>query len=168
MQSQQNQSASFEEAYGQYQTALRGTFQNMRDGRLLEAGRSLLELSTWLLSNVVDLVSGLVRDEQELYADRTRLWNEFNICWLSVLAKEKELIQSIMAGQQLQAPKGILREEALQQLGSELIRLCDNMERHGLVDYQMGVWEEEILDSIQECLDMLERHYGPAATPQNS
>ena len=89
---------------------------------------------------------GLVRDEQELYADRTRLWNEFNICWLSVLAKEKELIQNIMAGQQLQSPKGILREEALQHLGSELIRLCDSMERHGLVDYQMGVWEEEILD----------------------
>lgn len=91
-------------------------------------------------------MSGLVRDEQELYADRTRLWNEFNICWLSVLAKEKELIQSVMVGQQLQAPKDILREEALQHLGSELIRLCDSMERHGLVDYQMGVWEEEILD----------------------
>lgn len=137
----------------------------MRDGRLLEAGRSLLELSTWLLSNAVDL--GLVRDEQELYADRTRLWNEFNICWLSVLAKEKELVKSVIDGQQLQAPKGILREEALQHLGSELIKLCDSMERHGLVDYQMGVWEEEILDSIQECLDLLERHYGPSTTPRN-
>lgn len=95
---------------------------------------------------MADMGLGLVRDEQELYADRTRLWNEFNICWLSVLAKEKELIQNIIAGQQLQSPKGILREEALQHLGSELIRLCDSMERHGLVDYQMGVWEEEILD----------------------
>lgn len=52
---QPSQGGAFEEAYSQYQTALRGTFQNMRDGRLLEAGRSLLELSTWLLSNAVDL-----------------------------------------------------------------------------------------------------------------
>ena len=91
-------------------------------------------------------VSGLVRDEQELYTDRTRLWNEFNICWLSVLAKEKDLIHEIMAGHQIQAPRGIIREETLQRMGTELIRLCDTMERHGLVDYQMGVWEEEILD----------------------
>lgn len=30
-------------------------------------------------------------------------------------------------------------------MGRELIRLCDGMERHGLVDYQIGVWEEEII-----------------------
>lgn len=23
--------------------------------------------------------------------------------------------------------------------------MCDKMEQHGLVDYQMGIWEEEIL-----------------------
>ena len=27
-----------------------------------------------------------------------------------------------------------------------LIRFCDGIEGHGLVDYEMGVWEEEILD----------------------
>jgi len=30
-------------------------------------------------------------------------------------------------------------------MGKELVRLCDIMEKHGLVDYQMGVWEEEII-----------------------
>lgn len=29
-------------------------------------------------------------------------------------------------------------------MGDELIRLCDGIERHGLVDYQFGVWEDEI------------------------
>lgn len=53
--SQQSQGRAFEEDYSRYQTALRGTFQHMRDGRLLEAGNSLLELSTWLLTNAVDL-----------------------------------------------------------------------------------------------------------------
>jgi len=91
-------------------------------------------------------VTGLVRDEQELYGDRTRLWNEFNTCWLVVLQKEKEMLREYIAtGQAPQPPREILREEMLERMGRELIALCDSMERHGLVDYQMGVWEEEIL-----------------------
>lgn len=29
-------------------------------------------------------------------------------------------------------------------MGDELIRLCDGIEQYGLVDYQLGVWEDEI------------------------
>jgi hypothetical protein len=29
-------------------------------------------------------------------------------------------------------------------MGEELVRLCDGIERHGLVDYQYGVWEDQI------------------------
>lgn len=48
-------------------------------------------------------------------------------------------------GQPLPPPQTILQEDFLNRMGRELIRLCDGMERHGLVDYQMGVWEEEII-----------------------
>jgi hypothetical protein len=51
----QTQSAALDEAYASYQTALKRTFQNMRDGRLAEAGTSLLTISDWLLSNAVEL-----------------------------------------------------------------------------------------------------------------
>lgn len=34
----------------------------------------------------------------------------------------------------------------LERLSSELVRLCDSVEKHGLVDYQMGVAEEDIMD----------------------
>jgi hypothetical protein len=44
-----------------------------------------------------------------------------------------------------QQPRSILHAETLEKMGRELVRLCDRMERHGLVDYQMGVWEEEII-----------------------
>lgn len=37
--------------------------------------------------------------------------------------------------------------ETLSGLSSELVRLCDGVEKHGLVDYQMGVAEDEIVDS---------------------
>ena len=39
----------------------------------------------------------------------------------------------------------LLSVEAMDTLGKQLIQLCDQMEQHGLVDYQMGIWEEEIL-----------------------
>lgn len=51
----QHQAAQLDEAYSQYQTALKRTFQNMREGRLGEAGTSLLTISDWLLSNAVEL-----------------------------------------------------------------------------------------------------------------
>ena len=54
-QQQQNQAAALDEAYAQYQTALKQTFQNMREGRLGEAGTSLLTITEWLLSNAVEL-----------------------------------------------------------------------------------------------------------------
>jgi hypothetical protein len=33
----------------------------------------------------------------------------------------------------------------MEAMGKDLIQLCDQLEPHGLVDYQMGIWEEEIL-----------------------
>lgn len=34
----------------------------------------------------------------------------------------------------------------MEALGRELVRLCDSVQDLGLVDYQMGVAEEEIID----------------------
>ena len=53
----------------------------------------------------------------------------------------------INMGQQPLPPQYLLEKEFLERMGRELVRLCDLMERHGLVDYQMGVWEEEIISS---------------------
>jgi hypothetical protein len=42
----------------------------------------------------------------------------------------------------------MLSADSMEKMGQELIRFCDLIEPHGLVDYQMGIWEEEILDSM--------------------
>ena len=46
-----------------------------------------------------------------------------------------------------QRPSGLVTLENLEKMGTELVALCDGIERHGLVDYQYGVWEEKILQS---------------------
>lgn len=58
--------------------------------------------------------------------------------------RQKEMMES---GQQLQRPQCLIPLERLQKMGKDLVRLCDSVERHGLVDYQYGVWEEQIIDS---------------------
>ena len=53
---QQNPEATkYDQAYSQYQEALKQTFENTRAGRLEEAGASLLEISEWLLGHAAEL-----------------------------------------------------------------------------------------------------------------
>jgi hypothetical protein len=87
---------------------------------------------------------GLTSDDQNLHGERIKLWNDFNHAWLAMFQRQKELMES---GQQLQRPQSLIPQEGLQKMGKDLVRLCDNVERHGLVDYQYGVWEEQIIDS---------------------
>ena len=47
----------------------------------------------------------------------------------------------------LQRAQSLVPQDGLQKMGKDLVRLCDSIERHGLVDYQYGVWEEQIIDS---------------------
>ncbi|KAJ5986705.1 hypothetical protein N7451_011070 [Penicillium sp. IBT 35674x] len=145
--------SSLEEAYSQYQRALRGTFDSTRTGRLVEASRSLLEISEWLVTNSRDL--GILRDDHLSYPDRLELWKEFNICWLSVCQKQKDLTQEYIAGHQ-SSQVSLLPRDRMEAMGKALIQLCDQLEQHGLVDYQMGIWEEEILCVLGQCLDLLE------------
>ena len=44
-------------------------------------------------------------------------------------------------------PQSLLPVETLRKLGEDLIVHADELEKLGLVDYQMGVAEEEILES---------------------
>jgi hypothetical protein len=46
---------AYNAAYNQYQQALKQTFENTRDGRLVEASQSLLDISEWLLGHAQDL-----------------------------------------------------------------------------------------------------------------
>lgn len=89
---------------------------------------------------------GLVRDDESMHAQRLKMWNEFNTCWLSVLQKQKDMTQEMLdTGQRPPLPQSLMDSEFMEDMGKELVRLCDIMEKHGLVDYQMGVWEEEII-----------------------
>lgn len=88
--------------------------------------------------------AGLHRDSESLHAHRMKLWDDFNHAWLSIFQRQKDMMES---GEQLQRSQSLISKEGLEKMGKELVRLCDGVESHGLVDYQYGVWEEQIIAS---------------------
>ena len=85
----------------------------------------------------------MTRDDPALRDERIRLWDEFNRAWLTALQTQFEMTQR-MFRHNLTQP--IMNVQVLEHLSRQLVKLCDDVESHGLVDYQMGVAEEEIMD----------------------
>ncbi|KAF2874238.1 hypothetical protein BDV95DRAFT_327558 [Massariosphaeria phaeospora] len=155
----------YEDFYKNYQSELMKTFEHTRDGRLSEAGEQLFRLSDWLLH----WAETLVRDEETQYQQRLKLWQEFNDCWLTTLQRQKEMTQEMLhTGQQPQPPRSLIKYDYLEKMGNQLVKNCDTIEKHGLVDYQMGVWEEEILAMITSCLELLEEVRAGSASSQRA
>ncbi|KAI1429495.1 hypothetical protein F5Y12DRAFT_406696 [Xylaria sp. FL1777] len=152
-------STAMGEAYEQYQGALREVFTNIQNGVLQTASESLLGVSEWLLSKVVEL--GLTGDDEALYQDRVKLWRDFNHAWLSLCQKQKDMLES---GVPPQRGQSLVSEEYLRKMGQEIVRLCNNIERHGLVDYECGVWEELIIDILGQCLDVYDNNRNEASS----
>ncbi|KAI2782073.1 hypothetical protein F4815DRAFT_50673 [Daldinia loculata] len=146
-----SQTAEMSEAYARYQTALGEVFTNIRNGVLQAASESLLNISEWLLSKVVEL--GLAADDENLYRDRIKMWQDFNHAWLSLFQRQKDMMES---GAPPQRGQTLISEDGLRKMGKEIVRLCDGIDRHGLVDYEYGVWEESIVAIIEDCLDLYE------------
>lgn len=141
------------ELFNQYQSQTREIFTLVKDRQLKPTANLLLQISRFLIGNVGAL--GLDRDDKTQYQDRLKLWDTFNQCWLTVLHSQHKTAQTmIRTGQQLPLGQSILDFDDLETLGQEIVKLCDGIEKTGLVDYQMGVAEERIVDreSLQQLI----------------
>ncbi|KAK2931607.1 hypothetical protein FoTM2_009119 [Fusarium oxysporum f. sp. vasinfectum] len=58
------------------------------------------------------------------------------------------------SSQPLSRTQSLVSKATIKKMGNELVRLCDGIERHGLVDYQYGVWEDQITAILEDCLDL--------------
>ena len=65
-----------------------------------------------------------------------------------MLQRQKDDTQEMLdSGRPPAQSQSLLPKESLEEMGNELVSLCDGLEKHGLVDYQMGVSEQEIIES---------------------
>jgi hypothetical protein len=85
-----------------------------------------------------------------MHPERLKLWTEFNNCWLVALQRQKEITLDARAkglpGGRPAPPLTLMEPDLMESMGKEIVRLCDIMEKFGLVDYEMGVWEEDIIN----------------------
>jgi hypothetical protein len=87
----------------------------------------------------------ILRDNYFLYHGQLQLWNDVNFCWLAVCQKQTDLSQDLITTGHLPAHTSLIGRDQLEALGTNLIHICDHFDQHGLVDYQLGIWEEYIL-----------------------
>ncbi|KAK3899542.1 hypothetical protein C8A05DRAFT_18030 [Staphylotrichum tortipilum] len=109
-----------------YQLTLTKISRNIEDGKLVTASNSLLAVSHWLLSQVVEL--GLTSDGQSQY-EEWKLWNDFYETWLAILQRQKDMMES---GLQLQYGQTLVPEEGLKKIRDDLARLCDSIKQYNL------------------------------------
>jgi hypothetical protein len=76
-----------------------------------------------------------------------------NLCWEALGQKQKEVTEEAL--RTTRQPTDMLSTETLTHMVDELITMCDHLEPHGLVDFEMGLWEEQITHIFTLCIDLL-------------
>ncbi|KAJ9660648.1 hypothetical protein H2198_002390 [Neophaeococcomyces mojaviensis] len=140
-----------EEGRRQYEQQLRATFNAISAGRVSEASEKLITVTEWLLGSVRAL--GLHHDDEENHDQRLLLWRELNHAWEALGQKQKTITEE--AARTRRQPRDILSSAAIIALVDKLVQLCDQIEKYGLVDYEIGIWEEQIVGIFTQCLDLL-------------
>jgi hypothetical protein len=152
-----------------YRQQIKLTFDAIVAGRVTEASDKVLAATRWLVASVSALgefttnlsgeqaliVQGLQHDDENRYEERIELWTELNLCWEAIAQKQKEITEEALRTTRL--PADILSGETITHLVDELVSLCDQLEQYGLVDFELGIWEEQITHIFTVCLDLLPR-----------
>jgi len=136
-----------------YRQQIKLTFDAIVAGRVTEASDKVLAATRWLVASVSAL--GLQHDDENRYEERIELWTELNLCWEAIAQKQKEITEEALRTTRL--PADILSGETITHLVDELVSLCDQLEQYGLVDFELGIWEEQIIHIFTVCLDLLPR-----------
>ncbi|KIX10614.1 uncharacterized protein Z518_01698 [Rhinocladiella mackenziei CBS 650.93] len=139
------------EGLREYQQQLKSTFDAIITGRVTDASEKILVVSRWLVSSVTAL--GLHHDDETRQAERIGLWREFNLCWEALGQKQKDITEEALRTRR--QPADVLSADTIKSLVDELVSLCDQLEQYGLVDFEMGIWEEQIVHIFTVCLDLL-------------
>lgn len=158
-------SATIDHGYRRCSADLGQIFQNISDGTLAVASQLLSSFSEWLISHVEDmgmslgqfiirtsanvlLCAELTVDDSAQEEIRSKLWDDFNNAWLALMHKQMTLTKGLLeAGITLEQPQ-LMTAEVISKMCSDLIKLNDDyLEKHGLVNYQYGVLEDQIIES---------------------
>jgi hypothetical protein len=95
----------------------------------------------------------LHHDDENKLAERIDFWQSFNLSWEALGQKQREITEAALRTRS--RPPDMLTSEKITNMVHELIGMCDQLEQYGLVDFEMGIWEEQIVHIFTVCLDLL-------------
>ncbi|ORY94652.1 hypothetical protein BCR43DRAFT_494380 [Syncephalastrum racemosum] len=132
-------STSFEEI----QKQLKATLDHVEQRNMVSGFQTLSKATSAVVDHCEQL--GLTTDNHPYNAiDREQFWAGLNNCWLYALAQRHEP----------SSEKERLNDQHLYGLREMVVGWADKLERYGLVDYEMGWWEADILAAIDAILAM--------------
>ncbi|KAK9469613.1 hypothetical protein V1512DRAFT_256661 [Lipomyces arxii] len=109
----------------------------------------LYTLTNYCRTHLFDL--GLADDLVLGYDQRLQFWRVLNRSWISVISRNWQ-----------DTSRGLARltENQLEEMGDFIIDFADGLQSYGLVDYEIGIWEERILNGMQHTLDFMASQRG--------
>lgn len=129
--------------FEEIQKQLKNTLDHVEQRNMVSGFQTLSKATGAVVDHCEQL--GLTSDDHPYNAiDREQFWAGLNNCWLYALAQRHE-------------PSGDserLTDQHLYSLREMVVSWADKLERFGLVDYEMGWWEADILAAIDGILAM--------------
>jgi hypothetical protein len=128
-----------------FQNAIQRALASIRSNDLDDALLAMQDINSTVLLEMQEQFhsdpGSIACQNQRMYCIEDRsFWQQFNICWLAF----GQRILDFHCNLNLPPDRLI---QLVESAGCCLIAIGDNLEERGLVDYEMGIWEEEILDS---------------------
>ena len=80
------------------------------------------------------------------YRERLEFWRNIHYCWLAFLQRQLDSTQTGQAASSnRRAASRALDANLLEELGDKVVGFGDALEKFGLVDYEMGFFEKELI-----------------------
>ncbi|KAI8637427.1 hypothetical protein BD408DRAFT_353790 [Parasitella parasitica] len=129
--------------FEEIQKQLKNTLDHVEQRNMVSGFQTLSKATSAVVDHCEQL--GLTSDDHPYNAiDREQFWAGLNNCWLYALAQRHEPSSDAER----------LTDQHLYGLREMVVSCADKLERFGLVDYEMGWWEADILAAIDGILAM--------------
>ncbi|KAI7866608.1 hypothetical protein BDF14DRAFT_1694360, partial [Spinellus fusiger] len=129
--------------FEEIQRQLKKTLDHVEQRNMVSGFQTLSKATGAVVEHCEQL--GLTSDDHPYNAiDREQFWAGLNNCWLYALAQRHEPSEETER----------LTDQHLYGLRDRVVGWADTLEKFGLVDYEMGWWEADILAAIDAILSM--------------
>ncbi|KAL1915457.1 uncharacterized protein VTP21DRAFT_6581 [Calcarisporiella thermophila] len=132
----QNKPLQVEATVNGVEEALKNALDQVERGNMISSFEILAGLTETVASKCEEL--GLATDDCPPNFDRDGFWNGLNNTWLYAISR---CHLSCSDSERLSHAE-------LSQIREAVIRWADTLEKYGLVDYEMGWWEQDILEAL--------------------